>query len=216
MFSSLFSIKKRYLLLLICLFDFLLIFLFDSFVLTDEVYYRSYEERLTVERIEKILAVREQWFWLKYALSPVGLGLKLGLISLIIMIGITLQRWEVSFGQVFKIVLLADFVFFIPSFFNWFWLVSFESDITLKTINQLDFFSLKALFEPDSLEMWLAYPLQVFNLFEVLYWFFLAYSLSFISQKSYNDSLGMILSTYLLGLLLWVVTNMFLFVMLSK
>ncbi len=62
----------------------------------------------------------------------------------------------------------------------------------------------------EGLEPWFIYPLQVLNLFELAYWFIIA----FLLNKEINDTestkgLQIVVSSYGVSLLIWVVGVMF-------
>lgn len=75
------------------------------------------------------------------------------------------------------------------------------------------FYPLSALnlFDYEQVEPWLLYPLQVLNVFELLYWFALAYGITrVLPEYDLGRAMGLVLSSYGVGLLVWVATVMFL------
>jgi hypothetical protein len=64
----------------------------------------------------------------------------------------------------------------------------------------------------DDLYKWLVYPLQTLNLFELGYWLLLAKGLEITCSKDFSNMLILVLSTYVLGLLIWIMIVM-LFIM---
>ena len=57
---------------------------------------------------------------------------------------------------------------------------------------------------------WSIYAIQILNLFELLYWFVLAFLLTGLLKKNFWSSFEFVLSTYGLGLFFWVVFVVFL------
>lgn len=70
-------------------------------------------------------------------------------------------------------------------------------------------------FSHSELEPWLVYPIQLLNVFELLYWAVLAWQLQEVLKKSFPESLGFVMKTYGVGLTVWVVVVMFLTVSLT-
>ncbi|MFN7839937.1 MAG: hypothetical protein ACK5QG_18395, partial [Bacteroidota bacterium] len=62
---------------------------------------------------------------------------------------------------------------------------------------------------------WLVYPIQLLNVFELLYWIALAWQLQEVLEKPFAESLGFVAKTYGVGLAVWVVVVMFLTVSIS-
>jgi hypothetical protein len=79
------------------------------------------------------------------------------------------------------------------------------------------FYPLSALnlFNTDSLGVWWIYPLQVLNIFEVLYLFSIAYGLFLVTEKSFSRMLAIAACSYGTGLFIWVVSVTFLTVSFS-
>ena len=65
------------------------------------------------------------------------------------------------------------------------------------------------LFGYEDLEPWFIYPLQVVNLFELCYWLLLGYGLSKALKRSVDYAMGIVASSYGVGLLIWVGAVMF-------
>jgi hypothetical protein len=63
-------------------------------------------------------------------------------------------------------------------------------------------------------KLWI-YPLQVINVFEVFYWFILAYGINKIIVADFNRSLKIVISSYLPALVIWMVFVLFITVTLT-
>jgi hypothetical protein len=66
------------------------------------------------------------------------------------------------------------------------------------------------LFDVKSLAIWQIYPLQLLNVFEMVYWGLLAYWLKRLLNITLTKSMEMVIASYGTGLLLWVVFVTFL------
>ena len=81
---------------------------------------------------------------------------------------------------------------------------------TLEDLQYFYPFSTLNIIGYEGLEPWFIYPLQVLNLFELVYWLLLGYGLSKSLKTSMDAAMGIVVSSYGVGLLIWVVAVMFL------
>ncbi len=59
------------------------------------------------------------------------------------------------------------------------------------------------------MQPWFIYPFQVFNLFELAYWFILAYLIGKELNENTDKGFSIVASSYGVSLLIWVVGVMF-------
>jgi hypothetical protein len=121
------------------------------------------------------------------------------------------MRPPLKFKRVLNVTIVAEFIFLVPAFIKLLWFLFVETNFTLRDLQY--FYPLSALnmFEQEQLEPWLVYPLQVFNLFELIYWVVLAYLLSKeFPELDVNRSMGVVVGSYGTGLVIWVLLVMFL------
>lgn len=184
-------------------------------LLSDELYFNALAEQLTFEQIKETIARTHQWAWLTYAILPVFSLVKFTLIASCISLGyyFIFDKWV--FKPFFRIVIQAELVLLFPALIKLFWFLFVQPDYTL---NDLQFFyplSLLNLFEPTEIASWLAYPLQIANLFELVYWLVLAYGVSQLLDMKMPKAVGLVAASYGSGLLVWVAFVMFLTVSLT-
>lgn len=186
-------------------------------LINDQVFYNSFSEQLDNDRIEQMLDIEKRWQWLTIGIVPIIYFIKFLLISCCIYTATILfyQKLILSFSTIFKIVILSDIIFFIPIILKIIWFIGFHQHYTLENIQRFSPLSILNLFDDKAVDALWVYPLQSFNLFEVIYLFVLAFWLSKFSNGSYDDSLGLVLYSYVPGLLIWVVFVMFLTVTLN-
>lgn len=193
-------------------------FVNDYLLLSDDLYFNTFTEQLTYEQIEKIINEGEKWKWVSYFILPVVTLIKLTLVASCLGIGMYFITNKFSFIAAFGVALESEFVLLVPAFFKILWFAFFQTDYTLKDLHF--FYPLSALnfFDYNAVQPWLIYPLQLFNLFELVYWLFLAEGLSKLSfstkdelhyEMSFNQSFGIVAASYGTGLLLWVAVVMF-------
>ncbi len=207
---SLYAIKNRYLYMAIIAYTWILTFTLNQFLVSNTLYYNSYSEQLTIERIEGIIEESHKWAWLGYLLVPVIYYIKLSLIALVLQTGFFFFERKVSFSIIFKAVMLAEIPFLIVPVIKLFWFLFIQTHYDLNDLQY--FFPLSALqlFDVQKLPSWQVYPLQLMNVFELIYWVLLAYWLKKLLNLSLNKSMEVVASSYGTGLLLWVVFITFL------
>jgi hypothetical protein len=188
----------------------LLTCLTNLFLISDTLYYNTFIEQLSVEKIEGIIEESHKWAWLGYLLVPVIYYIKLSLIALVLQTGFFFFDRKVSFSIIFKAVMLAEIPFLIVPVIKLFWFLFIQTHYTLNDLQY--FFPLSALqlFDAQKLPSWQVYPLQLMNVFELIYWVLLAYWLKKLLNLSLNKSMEVVASSYGTGLLLWVVFITFL------
>jgi hypothetical protein len=122
---------------------------------------------------------------------------------------------ENGFKKFFTVAVYAEFIFLIPVVSKIIWFLFFDNDYTLKDLQYFSPLSAFSFLNPKEIEPWLVYPIQLLNLFELLYWLALAYQLKDVLGKSFKASLGFVAATYGVGLFIWVVLITFLIVTIS-
>lgn len=159
--------------------------------------------------VQNYMESQKKWWWVSYAVTPVLIGIKVLLVAFCLNF-IKLFEIEglekIKFSDVIFVVLIAEFVFVIAGFYkfiNFYWI---DTRYTLEDLQTYYPISLLNLKEHISTEKWLAYPLQIINLFELFYWFILAWGIRELLQEkiSYVKSFGLVAITYGIGLVFWV------------
>jgi hypothetical protein len=190
-------------------------YLDDSILVNDDLYYNSLGEELTIDRIQKLIENRYKWDWIAYGFEPLVVLLRALYTSLFLFIGVFFTEKKVNFASLFKISLLADFIFVFAALLRLLILL-FSKEVS--TFDDLSFqpFSLINLFDEERLELFVVYPLSLVNIFELSYFFLLAFFLRIILAESnvktiaYGKSLAVVALSYGGGILLWVIFIMFL------
>ena len=194
-----------YLLFFICLIAFATTFLFFE----DNLFYQSFTERMEVSRINKMIEFFHKWQWVGYVIIPIMVLIRVGFTASCLFTGCLFAEISVHFGKLFKIALLADFVFIIAGIIKLVILIFFKD---VRTLDDLQFqpLSLMELFDRSSVEPCFIYPLSLISPFELLYWLVLTVLLSEVIKKPFIKSFKTVISSYGSGLLLWVLFGMFL------
>lgn len=166
-------------------------------------------QRLLSETLKKeILDQFAQYRWLSFLLAPLVFLLRISLVSSCLFVGEILfsDRPIHCYANYFNIVLKADIVLVFSSAFYCILLLSAGEEIATATVR---YTSLLGLFNPETIEPWLLIPVGVFNVFELLYWLFMAWLLSAATRNTYRKSLNFVLCTYGAGLTLYILFMIF-------
>ena len=181
----------------------------SKFLLTDSMYFQELSEQLAYERIEKMLETKERYAWVSYVFLPVLLLLRIFYTTICLYAGVYFNDWKISFRKVWRVTLFADMVWLVPAVLKMAYF-SLQTDYTLSDMQNFYPYSLLALFEAESLDKWLVYPVYILNLLEITYVAILAYGLKQYLQKTYKQIILRVIASYGLGLLLWVTLVSFL------
>ena len=158
--------------------------------------------------VQNYMESQKKWWWVSYVTTPVLIGIKVLLVAFCLnFVKIISEKLEdVQFRDILTVVLIAEFVFIIAGFYKFFNFYLIDTDYTLETLQTYYPLSLINYKEAISTEKWLAYPLQLANVFELMYWGVLAWGIWQLADKkiSYQRSLGYVALTYGVGLLFWV------------
>jgi hypothetical protein len=195
--------KWRLLLLLTC--TFILIFLTDRYILTAAFYENNGDPFSGIPgQSTSIYNALQKWVYLS---SAIYLLVKLFAITIILHTALYLKEQNVSVSKVFSVVVTTEFIFLIPAGIK---LIIFNN--TLQHANLLDWhryhiFSALSLIENAPADWY--YALESLNLFEFAYWFLLAFGISKITSKGFDESLRTVVFSYVPALFIWVITITF-------
>lgn len=189
-------------------------FAINYLFLTEGLYYQSYGVQLAAKRIAKMIEVSQKWQWLGYVFVPIVVFIRVCFTATCLYIGCFIAELRINFGKLFKVAILADFVFVLAGITKLVVIVFFKN---IGTITDLKFqpLSLLELFDRKSVDTLFFYPLSLISVFELFYWLVLAGLLSSVINQTFGKSLKTVASSYGIGLLLWVLFVMFLTVNLT-
>ena len=200
--------KKLLLFILIISLYSLLTFLDKIYITTDSKMFDFLAKDYPSSVVQNYMDSQKKWWWVSYAVTPVLIGIKVLLVAFCLnFVKIISEKLEdVKFRDILFVVLIAEFVFIIAGFYKFFNFYLIDTDYTLETLQTYYPLSLINYKEAISTEKWLAYPLQLANIFEIMYWGVLAWGIWQLADKkiSYQRSLGYVALTYGVGLLFWV------------
>ena len=195
---------------------FFLTFLLNFFVLWVSNYFLSIDTKIfdflakdyPNDVVQNYMKSQKKWWWVSYAMIIVLIVTKVLLVAFCLnFVKIISEKLEnVKFRDILTVVLIAEFVFIIAGFYKFLNFYLIDTDYTLETLQTYYPLSLINFKEAISTEKWLAYPLQLVNVFELMYWGVLAWGIWQLADNkiSYLRSFGYVALTYGIGLLFWV------------
>jgi hypothetical protein len=185
--------------------SFVLICITNHYILTINFYNNNGDPLSGIPEQEgAVFESLQKWIYL----STAGyLLFKLSLISLILYTALYLADHPVSYSKIFNVVILSEYIFFVPAIIKIFWFHFEYPNGTLLAWQRLSVFSALSLFDSVSPDWY--YPLQTLNLFEIGYWFLLTYGISRVTRLNFDQSLRVVVFSYLPALFIWAATVAF-------
>lgn len=204
-----FLFMKNIIIYIFISFAYILLVLLDKKIIqTDSKIFDFLAKDYPSSVVQNYMESQKKWWWVSYVTTPVLIGIKVLLVAFCLnFVKIISEKLEdVKFRDILTVVLIAEFVFVIAGFYKFFNFYLIDTDYTLETLQTYYPLSLINYKEAISTEKWLAYPLQLANVFELMYWGVLAWGIWQLADKkiSYQRSLGYVALTYGVGLLFWV------------
>ena len=144
------------------------------------------------------------FFGLQYLTVPIFLAWKWVWTTLSLWIGCFMFGYRLHFNQLWKMVMLTEVVFFIPELLKVIWFTFFQTDPNYHDYMAFYPISLINLVDYTQIDPKWHYPLKAVNLFELLYWPTLILGIFFLSGKSIKTSTFIVLSTYSLFFIVWL------------
>lgn len=182
----------------ICLLYFALLFVKRIFIIDSIAAFEILNERGEIW-------IFDVFFGLQYLTVPIFLAWKWLWTTLILWIGCFMFGYRLHFNQLWKMAMLAELVFFLPEIAKLLWFTIFQTDPNYH--DYMAFYPLSLINLVDYTEIapkW-HYPLKSINLFELLYWHILILGIYFLSGKKLKISTFIVLSSYVLFFLLWLI-----------
>lgn len=182
----------------------------ESLIYTDEFFHRNLSTHIPFYYVEEILESRERFWWASYLIQLIVVLFKVLFAALCIFVGIVLSDIEFSFRDLFRLVILAEAIFVIAQAIFLALLFVNRAELTLDTAANYFPLSMLSFLGVENVVPWLHYPLQTLNLFEVAYVLCIAWLLSKQWKPNFVESLNIVIPSYGIGLLIWMVLVVFL------
>jgi hypothetical protein len=207
-----YKLNKFYLFLAIVISNMLIMWLSKSTLINETVFYNTYSEQLSYDRSMELFESLKKYSWIGYVFIPIALIVKFSLISIIVYIGIFFcdSHDKISFRNIFGVIIASEIVFLIAGLIKFLWFCFFMGNYDL---NDLSFFyplSLINIFSQSEVDRMWIFPLQVLNLFQLIYIMSLNLGL-YIETGIQNSKVEKaVMLSYLSGLIFWIALIMFL------
>ena len=136
---------------------------------------------------------------------------KLLITALVLYTALYLADKFIPFGKALHIAILSEFIFLLQAVLKIAWFNYRYPHGTLMDWHSVYVLSALSITGDVSADWY--YPLQTLNVFEIAYWFLLALGIRKATSLNYDQSLRLILASYVPLLFIWVVTVTFCTVM---
>ncbi|SNT01683.1 hypothetical protein SAMN05421640_2022 [Ekhidna lutea] len=143
-------------------------------------------------------------YGIQYLSVPIFLAWKWTWTTLTLWIGCFMFGYRLHFNQLWKMVMFAEIIFFLPEVVKVLWFTLMYTDPDYNDYMAFYPFSLINLVDYTQIAPKWHYPLKSINIFEALYWPALVFGIYFLSGKSLKISTYIILSTYVLFFFVWL------------
>jgi hypothetical protein len=147
----------------------------------------------------QVLENLQQWI---YFFSATYLVIKVGFIALILYTALYLEDHQVRFRGILQVVIYAEAIFFIPAITKIIFFHVYYPHGTLSDWHKFYILSALTIFDTAPADWY--YALQTLNIFEVLYWLALALGIAKLCKLTFDQSLQVVLYSYVPALLIWI------------
>ena len=197
-----FEIKTWHIFAVIVCVNLLVSWTYNEFILTREVYHNLFSEQLEVNRLDEYFDFTRRLSLWGYLLQPALFWLQIAFFALLVQTPLMLLFIEISFRQVFRIVLVASLAVAALGVIQLLKLSFYApSEITETVLNAVPF-SLATLVDPAAYPKTALFVLNKFSLFELM-WCVLLYRGLAATEKLKKDTVLFLVTGIWIALLLF-------------
>jgi hypothetical protein len=193
-----YSADKRVLFILLCVLTLLLLYIKKSFIENETAAFEFLQDRPEGGILQIISA-------LQYLSIPLIYLWKFTVLGFLIWVGCFMFGYRITYAQCWGIVMAAEFVFLIPEVLKIAWFMLVDTDPDYYSIRGFYPLSLMHFFDYVTLDKRWAYPLRALNVFEIVYWFYLAYGIHYFARKDKRTVWWIVACGYILIFFLWLI-----------
>lgn len=187
---------------------------FVAYLQNDSVVRDSLSGQYSAEIINNYLESRKKWAWLGYALVPALILLRTTIIAFLMQMAVFFMNpgaeEEPRFSRYWSVTLFAEWAMLLLIALKFIWFAFVQTEYTLEDLQAFNPLSLSNVFDVSKLDYWIAYPLNLISFWELLYWVFLVAGIRELFKTSYWKSFLIIIASYGIGLVIWVIFVMYL------
>ena len=181
---------------LVCLIAFLLLYIQQNLIIGEIAAFQFLEgpEALIFRLISgfKLLTI------------PLVYALKFTLIGFILWVGCFMWGYNVSYKKCWNIAMIAELVFFVPTFIKILWFFFIDTDPNYWQYQSFYPLSLMSFLDYSQVRPKMLYPNQALNAFEIVYWIVLTYGVDFAARKKKAVANYIVATSYIPLFLLWL------------
>jgi hypothetical protein len=196
-YTELVNERKGLMFLLLCLSAFCLLLVRKTLLESEIAAFQILEERGEMGVFQAINA-------LQYLTIPLVYAIKITIGGFVLWVGCFMFGYRITFGQIWGIALIGEFVFLVPELLKFFWFFFFVPEIDFFHLRAYYPLSLMQLYDYQELAPKWHYPLKTLNVFELVYWAALAGGIHQVARKRLSIAWAITLSSYALMLFLWL------------
>ncbi len=126
--------------------------------------------------------------------------------------GLILYNYKGTFSVTFKVIVVAEYIWFIPMIITLFYFSVIKTNYTLTDIQYFQPLSLMNIFEYNEIDEWMIFPLKSLNLFVLFHLVFIALIFSHLLNIDFDSTLSFTTVFYGLGYIIWIAFITFLIV----
>jgi len=206
--TSVYDFRPVQVLIVFSLLYLALAWLNSEFLVTRDLFYNSLGAKLSADRIDQVISSEARFRWIGYVAVPIVVFLKVVMVAACMYTGVIMGNHPAPFKDIMKVALLAETVLVLAAFFRLACLL-YKGVNTFDDIRSFYPLSLLQVVNMQSIPAYAIYPIQTINLFEFAYWGVLALGLRHFLRLSFAKCIGMVLTTYGIGLCLWMLVVVF-------
>lgn len=141
---------------------------------------------------------------IQYVSVPIFLAWKWAWTTLALWIGCFMFGYRLHFNQLWKMVMLAEIIFFLPELTKILWFTLFHTDPSYQDYMAFHPLSIIQMIDYTQIDPKWVYPFKSLNLFEVLYSFVLIIGIYLLSGKQLKTATYIVLSSYIFFFFVWL------------
>jgi len=184
----------------------LLNFISREFIMNDTLMYNTLTGQIPDKYIDDVIAFQHKWNWVYYLAMPVLLLIKWLFISAFIATVVIFRGYKISFGSIFKTVVVAEWLFILVGIANSIVLMAsnIQSISDIQNLNIIANTSLGQIFKEYQPVSWLITPLYSLNIFQLIYMILLTVGIGSFISESNRKKLSLVVTGYGSLLLIWI------------
>jgi len=192
----------------ICVLLSLINYFINHYYLTEELFFNTYSEQLSFDRISALFKNVKSHSFAYYIMTPLFFLVQISYNTLFIGAFSYLILNRIEMKKIFNVCLKAEIVFLVMLLAKVLFLQFF---VNIHTVYDLNFIplSLLNLFSSAHIPLWLNYPLQTINIWEVLFVLLASFYFSVAYDIPFKKGLTVIGIGYASGLFIWLLVVLF-------